>query len=1224
MKNMESHSYGRTPGWLGGWRWWLGLLWVIKAIAAPDFTLTVEPSSLTLVPGRQSSLLISTTPLDGFSNQVTLATGPLPSGISAKFSSKSLQPPGASVLTLTAATNAAIGSFSLSVVAVGGGITNTASSGVIVNFGLIKLCTGAFTGSVTDKETGLPITNATVRTYYFNRAVDAQGTYLLDAIPLGDDNSPLAYSVQAFAVGYFPSPSVYSYAICQVTNTVDLQLLRQRSGSVSGTVTISGAGPAEGARVSLSGIGGATTFADASGHYQVAQLALSNGNLPTYYSMVVDTNHYWNVYTNVTVAADSNAVVDIQLLRVCGATVSGQVLLADTLQPATNTRVSIYGGHGQVSVTTDTQGNYFFPDVTLGENNTVLKTSVAASFPGYYSGNTNILLSSCGESVSAPVLYLNPYPRNNYGVIAGHVYDVDSGLPLAGATIDYGGAETDSTGAYLYTNILVGTGTATNSSRTVQASAPGYFLNSSNIIVTAGVTNALDIYLLKFGFGGVAGVVHDSATTLPLTNVSLSIYGVGSIVTDSQGHYFSGPVRLNPGNQPVQVDVYANHNGYYPLHLSTIVTNGVTNLLNLDLIKICSGATIVGNVVDAASQQPITNATISINSGLTATTDPGGNFILTNITVGNNNSPIQTTVYARAPGYNPQSRAVTIFCGATITTEFGAPQTAVAGIVGFVTNTVTGLPLAGVFIGSQFGEATTTDTNGFYTLSHAPLGANNSRRTWTVTAIPDGFAGKTLSVTVSSNSISQLNFGFGEPPTRLQLTETSDPASVTVGSNVVYTLTLNNSGADAEDVRWTDTLGPGVTFVSASFMGESGGSFSTPLFTNGIITTSATNLASQQTVVLKVIARPSMIGPFTNQVTVTSSTSDVDPTGTNRVASVVNTATAPVPTNADLQVNLSAAPTSALVGDTVAYTFVVTNAGPADAAGARLDAMFATSEPIVTSEASQGSVTRTGPSLHWELGSLENGGVARLVVMATPQSPEILTNAATVSLVPGDLLVVDPNPANNRATVLLPVHLPTPTTTDLVIEAGAVVFDPQTGLYEQQVQVMNPTSQAIPGLWLLVSGLPSDVILYNGQGKTNGVPYVTYETPLDAGASVALNLEYFNSKRQPFVSTHFSVIPGETPSHGTPSGPLLALDRNPTMVNGHLVIEFQAVPGATYVVQYSSDLETWKTAQPPIVAPVDRVQWIDSGPPKTDSQPTDVGSRFYRVVQTSGAATSHP
>ena len=81
--------FARLPG---TWRWMVGLVLVLKAVAAPDFTLTIEPPSLTLVPGRQSSLLISMTPLDGFSNQVALTTSPLPTGITAQFSQQNLQP----------------------------------------------------------------------------------------------------------------------------------------------------------------------------------------------------------------------------------------------------------------------------------------------------------------------------------------------------------------------------------------------------------------------------------------------------------------------------------------------------------------------------------------------------------------------------------------------------------------------------------------------------------------------------------------------------------------------------------------------------------------------------------------------------------------------------------------------------------------------------------------------------------------------------------------------------------------------------------------------------------------------------------------------------------------------------------------------------------------------------------------------------------------------------
>jgi hypothetical protein len=76
------------------------------------------------------------------------------------------------------------------------------------------------------------------------------------------------------------------------------------------------------------------------------------------------------------------------------------------------------------------------------------------------------------------------------------------------------------------------------------------------------------------------------------------------------------------------------------------------------------------------------------------------------------------------------------------------------------------------------------------------------------------------------------------------------------------------------------------------------------------------------------------------------------------------------------------------------------------------------------------------------------------------------------------------------------------------------------------------------------------------------------------------------------------------------------LDRVQFISDGQLTIEFATIPGHTYVVQYSADLISWKAAVPPIIANATKTQWIDSGPPKTDSAPGGVAQRYYRVVQT--------
>ena len=89
-----------------------------------------------------------------------------------------------------------------------------------------------------------------------------------------------------------------------------------------------------------------------------------------------------------------------------------------------------------------------------------------------------------------------------------------------------------------------------------------------------------------------------------------------------------------------------------------------------------------------------------------------------------------------------------------------------------------------------------------------------------------------------------------------------------------------------------------------------------------------------------------------------------------------------------------------------------------------------------------------------------------------------------------------------------------------------------------------------------------------------------------------------------------------TPS--APAGTVLQLDRVAFLSEGQLTIEFASIPGRTYVVQYSADMnsQAWQSTVPPIVATGTKTQWTDSGPPKTVSPPGTPGQRFYRVVQT--------
>jgi plastocyanin len=191
-----------------------------------------------------------------------------------------------------------------------------------------------------------------------------------------------------------------------------------------------------------------------------------------------------------------------------------------------------------------------------------------------------------------------------------------------------------------------------------------------------------------------------------------------------------------------------------------------------------------------------------------------------------------------------------------------------------------------------------------------------------------------------------------------------------------------------------------------------------------------------------------------------------------------------------------------------------------------------------------------------------------------------------------------------------------PPLTNLVVQlVSGIAFNRQTGLFEQSVSVNNPNESAVAGVRLAVLGLPADVKLYDASGSTNGTPFVEYKQALNAGASVDFRLEYYRSNRLDFISTNFVTTAVTPVTPVAPIGSVVQLDRTPFLFNGSLVIEFASVPGKTYVVEYSPDMQVWSISLPPIVATGTRVQWIDTGPPKTDSAPGASGQRFYRVVQ---------
>jgi hypothetical protein len=248
---------------------------------------------------------------------------------------------------------------------------------------------------------------------------------------------------------------------------------------------------------------------------------------------------------------------------------------------------------------------------------------------------------------------------------------------------------------------------------------------------------------------------------------------------------------------------------------------------------------------------------------------------------------------------------------------------------------------------------------------------------------------------------------------------------------------------------------------------------------------------------------------------------------------------------------------------------------------------------------------------------LSNQSVVTATLVVSP-ALGFLTNSATVTLVPNGAAVVDPNLSNNTASIIGTVVAPgVPPPANLAITSmGAITFDPQVGLYQQSIVFSNLSGTAVTAVRVSVLDLPGSVVLYNATGSTNGVPYVEYDQTVASPGGVTFQLEFYDATRQPFVSTNFAVTAVAAASPSAPTGTILQVDRVAFLGQGQPTIEFTSIPGHTYVVEYSSDMQTWLPAAPPVVAQNTRTQWVDTGPPVTESAPGSLGQRFYRVVQT--------
>jgi hypothetical protein len=179
-------------------------------------------------------------------------------------------------------------------------------------------------------------------------------------------------------------------------------------------------------------------------------------------------------------------------------------------------------------------------------------------------------------------------------------------------------------------------------------------------------------------------------------------------------------------------------------------------------------------------------------------------------------------------------------------------------------------------------------------------------------------------------------------------------------------------------------------------------------------------------------------------------------------------------------------------------------------------------------------------------------------------------------------------------------------------------IDRQSGLLVGRIVVSNDFPISVSGFRIYVRGLPSGARLDNaaGTGGPESLPYLIYNQPLGPDASVELTAEFYVPDRGNLNSLTFEIeplgepeVPIQVAASGAEPSRIVRLD------DGSMLIEMGVELGKTYRIEYSSGDSKWMAAGGEVKASSNRLQWIDNGPPKTASHPSEAPTRFYRMVE---------
>jgi len=442
-----------------------------------------------------------------------------------------------------------------------------------------------------------------------------------------------------------------------------------------------------------------------------------------------------------------------------------------------------------------------------------------------------------------------------------------------------------------------------------------------------------------------------------------------------------------------------------------------------------------------------------------------------------------------------------------------------------------------------------------------------------------------------------------------QLFVSAPSGPVGVSNSITYSIFLTNvTYADSLDTRVSNVLS-GVAYSVSSTTNSQG----TNLVSTNVVVFGLGTIYSGLRAQMALTVTPTNTGYLTNTITVTCS-SESYTASTNLIIQVTNVQTT-LP-EADLAVGMTGPSFQVFSNDWMVYGVSVTNLGPNNATNVFLTNSLPSGVGFKSVWSTNQSFTYSvqKSNVVFNLSTLTNGAFVNFQLTVQPTNAGDLTFVSVV----GTNTVLDLYPANNMAsnTVVVSNFFSGQFT---VVTNSPQTTNFQNGFIEQNVLLRNIGTNPVAAARVVVTGLTNR--LFNAVGTNNGSPFVVYAAALETNQSVNLLLQYYSTTRSAFRFTNSQLqayavsVPDLAPPAVTMTSTNFNISRIIKRANGSILIEWPSVTNRTYTVVYSDNVmfSNAMIAPPSIIAPANKTQWVDYGPPTTVSHPTNEPMRFYRI-----------